>query len=63
VAWSKSALKAKSLHYGDASGCPGAIGYITHKDKLEGQAEAILAGREAKLAAARESRKAKRKAS
>lgn len=39
------------------------IGYITPKDKLEGRAEAILAGREAKLAAAREARKAKRKAS
>ena len=39
------------------------VGYITPKDKLEGRAEAILAGREAKLAAAREARKAKRKAS
>ncbi len=40
-----------------------AIGYITPKDKLEGRAEAILAGRDAKLAAAREARKARRKAS
>jgi len=40
-----------------------AIGYITPKDKLEGRAETILAGRDAKLAAAREARKAKRKAS
>jgi putative transposase len=40
-----------------------AIGYITPKDKLKGQAEAILAGREAKLAAAREARQARRKAS
>ena len=40
-----------------------AIGYITPKDKLEGRAETILAQRDAKLAAAREARKAKRKAS
>ena len=40
-----------------------AIGYITPKDKLEGRAETILAGRDAKLAAAREARKAKRRAS
>jgi transposase InsO family protein len=40
-----------------------AIGYITPKDKLEGRAEIILAQRDTKLAAAREARKAKRKAS
>lgn len=40
-----------------------AIGYITPKDKLEGRAETILADRDAKLAAAREARKAQRKAS
>jgi putative transposase len=40
-----------------------AIGYITPKDKLTGRAEIILAERESKLAAARESRKAQRKAS
>jgi transposase InsO family protein len=40
-----------------------AIGYITPKDKLQGRAEAVLAGRDAKLAAAREARKARRKAS
>jgi transposase-like protein len=40
-----------------------AIGYVTPKDKLEGRAEAILAARDAKLAAAREARKALRKAS
>ena len=40
-----------------------AIGYITPRDKLQGRAEAILAGRDAKLAAAREARKARRKAS
>ena len=40
-----------------------AIGYITPIDKLEGRAEMIQAQREAKLAAARESRKARRKAS
>ncbi len=40
-----------------------AIGYITPKDKLQGRAEAILADRDAKLAAAREARKVKRKAS
>ena len=40
-----------------------AIGYITPKDKLQGRAEATLAEREAKLIAAREARKAKRKAS
>ncbi len=40
-----------------------AIGYITPKDKLEGRAEAILAARVAKLAAARAARKTLRKAS
>lgn len=40
-----------------------AIDYITPKDKLEGRAEAILSGRETKLAAAREARTARRKAS
>jgi len=40
-----------------------AIGYITPRDKLQGRAETILAGRDAKLAAAREARKARRKAS
>ncbi len=40
-----------------------AIGYITPRDKLQGRAEAILAERDAKLAAARETRKAQRKAS
>jgi putative transposase len=40
-----------------------AIGYVTPKDKLEGRAEAILAVREVKLAAARQARKALRKAS
>jgi len=40
-----------------------AIGYITPKDKLAGRAETILSQRDAKLAAAREARKAKRKAS
>ena len=40
-----------------------AIGYITPIDKLEGRAGIILAQRDAKLAAAREARKAKRRAS
>jgi putative transposase len=40
-----------------------AIGYITPADKLHGQAESIQAERDAKLAVARETRKAKRKAS
>jgi len=40
-----------------------AIGYITPNDKLEGRAETILAERDTKLAAAREAREAKRKAS
>ena len=40
-----------------------AIGYITPRDKLDGRAETILAEREAKLAAARDARKVKRKAS
>ena len=40
-----------------------AIGYVTPKDKLEGRAEMIQAARDAKLAAARETRKAKRQAS
>jgi transposase InsO family protein len=39
-----------------------AIGYVTPKDKLEGRAEMIHAQRDAKLAAAREARKAKRQA-
>ncbi len=40
-----------------------AIGYITPADKLHGRAESIQAERDAKLAAAREARKARRKAS
>jgi len=40
-----------------------AIGYVTPKDKLQGRAEIIHAQRDAKLAAAREARKAKRQAS
>jgi putative transposase len=40
-----------------------AIGYITPADKLAGRAEQILATREAKLNAARDARKATRKAS
>jgi len=40
-----------------------AIGYITPKDKLESNSEAIFAARESKLNAARETRKAMRKAS
>ena len=40
-----------------------AIGYITPADKLHGRAELIQANRDAKLAAAREARRAKRKAS
>ena len=40
-----------------------AIGYIAPYDKLLGLAEAILAQRDAKLDAARQARKAKRKAS
>jgi len=40
-----------------------AIGYVTPKDKLQGRAERIHAQRDAKLAAARETRKAQRKAS
>lgn len=41
----------------------GAIAYITPKNKLDGRAETILAERDAKLAGAREARKAKRRAS
>jgi hypothetical protein len=37
-----------------------AIGYVTPKDKLQGRAEVIFAERDAKLAAAREARKARR---
>ena len=40
-----------------------AIGYITPEDKLDGRAEIIHTARDAKLTAAREARKAKRKAS
>lgn len=39
-----------------------AIGYVTPNDKLQGRAEAIQAARDAKLAAARERRKAQRQA-
>lgn len=39
----------------------GAIGYVAPADKLEGRAEAILAARDAKLTAAREARKARRR--
>ena len=39
---------------------PSAIHYITPADKLAGRAEAILAARDAKLAAAREARKGRR---
>ena len=49
-------------HYNDKR-LHSAIGYITPKDKLAGKAEAILAAREAKLNAARDARKAMRKAS
>jgi len=41
----------------------GSIGYLTPKDKLQGRAEMIYAARDAKLAAARKTRKAKRQAS
>ena len=37
-----------------------AIQYVTPADKLAGRAQTILAGRDAKLAAAREARRAKR---
>ena len=40
-----------------------AIGYVTPRDKLQGRADMIHAARDAKLAAAREARKAKRQAS
>ncbi len=50
------------VHYNDTR-LHSAIGYITPKDKLQGRAETILAQRETKLAAARETRKARRKAS
>jgi len=49
-------------HYNDQR-LHSAIGYITPKDKLAGRAEAILAVRESKLDAARQARKAMRKAS
>jgi putative transposase len=49
-------------HYNDQR-LHSAIGYITPKDKLAGRAEAIFAAREAKLDAARQARKAMRKAS
>ena len=41
----------------------GAIGYVTPMDKLQGRSEMIHTARDAKLAAAREARRTKRKAS
>ena len=49
-------------HYNDQR-LHSAIGYVTPKDKLQGRAETILTARDAKLAAARDARKAKKKAS
>lgn len=49
-------------HYNDKR-LHSAIGYITPKDKLAGNSESIFAQRDAKLAAARETRKSLRKAS
>jgi transposase InsO family protein len=49
-------------HYNDKR-LHSAIGYITPKDKLDGRSEMILAAREAKLDAARDTCKAMRNAS
>ena len=49
-------------HYNDRR-LHSAIGYIAPIDKLQGRAETILAQRDGKLAAAREARKVRRKAS
>ena len=49
-------------HYND-NRLHSAIGYVTPNDKLQGRAEKIHAQRDAKLAAARAARKAKRQAS
>lgn len=50
------------IHYNNVR-LHSAIGYITPMDKLNGRTEAIFAERDAKLAAARQARKAMRKAS
>jgi putative transposase len=56
-------LVTEFVDYYNNSRLHSAIDYITPKDKLQGLAETILAERDAKLAAAREARKAQRKAS
>jgi transposase InsO family protein len=53
-------IVAKFVEHYNTTRLHGAIGYVTPKDKMEGRAEAIWATREAKLAAARQRRKARR---
>jgi len=54
---------AKMLHNYNNKRLHSVIGYITPKDKIADRAETIPAQRGFKLAAAREARKARRKAS
>ena len=65
LSWQKDAQRivADFVEYYNDKRLHSAINYITPADKLDGKAERILAAREAKLAAARDARKAMRKAS
>jgi putative transposase len=56
----KRSVAAYVTHYNEAR-LHSAIGYISPKDQLEGRAEQIFAGRDRKLAAARERRAAQRR--
>ena len=65
LSWQKDAQRivADFVEYYNDKRLHSAINYITPADKLDGKAERILAAREAKLAAARDARKAMKKAS
>jgi putative transposase len=56
-------IVADFVHHYNTRRLHSAIGYITPKNTLDGRAETILAERDAKLAAGRDARKAKRRAS
>ena len=58
--WERDAIVADFVAYYNGVRLHSAIGYIAPNDKLEGGAEAILAERDPKLAAARRARQARR---